>query len=283
MAELERLAFVPAGVATFEGRLGPRIACANEVPLLADRFEVPRGAWRPFVVGLGTPIDPEYRARSAAWGEDTDAWPASWMTRDEARAYAASRGMRLPSAREWLWIAAGSRAQPFPWGQSRASRVANTAELQLGRPVAVGTFELGQTPFSTYDMSGNVWEWVDDPLPKPAGREGDAQPLAWVMGGSYATPLARTWDTDDDGRVVFSHLDLDPRTRSEDIGFRCVAPAREYLKSHAQEWGANDLARTRLLALGAKWGRDALGVLEELAAEPNAPPSFRWLLAGARR
>jgi hypothetical protein len=282
LAELERLAFVPAGQAPFLARHGRATVCTSSADLLVDRFEVPRAEWRRFQATFPEPADPELTARTAGWAEDTDYWPATWITRDEARAYARSRGMRLPSAQEWLRIAAGTRAQPYPWGPGRASRVANTAELELGRPVAVGTFELGQTPFSAYDMSGNVWEWVDDPLPQATGRDLESSPLAWVLGGSYASPLARLWDLDNEGRVDFQHLDLHPLTRAEDIGCRCVVEASTWLKLHALEW-SDEALRTRVVGVGRMWGRDAVPLLEELARPDDAPLSLRWLLEGARR
>src|SRR6185295_18284062 len=90
-----------------------------------------------------------------------------FMTLPEARAFADSRGMRLLTAREWIRIACGTRALPYPWGGTEASSVANTLNLGVGRPLPVGTFEQGRTPLSTYDMAGNVWEWVEEPILQP--------------------------------------------------------------------------------------------------------------------
>jgi hypothetical protein len=37
------------------------------------------------------------------------------------------------------------------------------------------------------------------------------------------------------------------------------------------------------VAVGARWGRDALPLLSELAAQPGAPGALQHLLEGARR
>ena len=46
LAELERLAFVPAGQAPFLARHGRATVCTSAADLLVDRFEVPRAEWR---------------------------------------------------------------------------------------------------------------------------------------------------------------------------------------------------------------------------------------------
>jgi len=204
------------------------------------------------------------------------------MTLLEARAFADTRSMRLPTASEWIRIAAGTRGQPFPWGLARASAVANTAELGLARPVPVGTFEQGATPDSIYDLLGNVAEWVEDPLPIAAGADVDVRPLGWALGGSYATRLAKIHDLDRTGRIVIVHVDLDPRTRARDVGLRCVVEARAWLGTHAPDLGATEREREGLRRIGARWGRDAVPLLEELSASSGAPASLRHLLEGAR-
>jgi formylglycine-generating enzyme required for sulfatase activity len=205
------------------------------------------------------------------------------MTLAEAREYAASRGLRLPTAREWMRIACGTNERPydFPWGGKRAVSVANTLELELRHPLPVGTFEQGRSPLSIYDLSGNVWEWVDDPIvvsDRPSG-------LAWAMGGSYLSHLRRLYDDSQDP-MRFDEQDLDALSRSVDVGFRCCADAEEYLSSHAEAWALQcnrQEMRETLLAVGASWGRDAIPLLEDLTRRPGAPESLVLLLAGARR
>lgn len=278
LEDLEQLAFVPPGSVAFPGRVGPPIVCENPQALLVDRFEVTRRAWRGHQERARTPLGRVVRDAAATWTEDTERWPATWMDLDEARAFAAARGMRLPTAREWLRVACGTRGLIYPWGPSRAFRVANTYDLALGRLAAVGTFELGATPLGTYDMCGNAWEWVEAPA-----DVGASPGVAWALGGAFTSPLRRVWDLEVDGRVVFDRLELDPRARGEDVGFRCVVDAREYLTRNAHAWGDDERARARLAAVGRRFGRDAVPLLEELVRGSPKSAGLAELLAGAQR
>ena len=284
LAVLERLAFVPAGECVLLPRSGFRVVCRNERPLLVDRFESTRAEWREWY--LGRPErDPAFDAVLASWKPETDPWPASFMTLHEARAFAGARGMRLLTAREWIRIACGTRALPYPWGGTEASSVANTLNLGVAHPLPVGSFEQGRTPLSTYDMAGNVWEWVEEPIVQPLATErGEpvSAPAAWVMGGSFLARQRRLYDLDGQGHLVFDRQDLESASRSIDIGLRCGADAGEFLVAHAASLGGES-ERERLLAIGSSWGRDAVPLLEELAATPGAAPSLAILLEGARR
>jgi hypothetical protein len=282
LAVLDQLAFVPPGESRLLGRGGVEIRCSTAEALLVDRFEVSRGAFEAWIQRSDAPTRGVPQPFTTPWPEAAPSWPASAMTLDEARRFAAARGMRLPTAAEWLRIAAGTRAQPYPWGHARASAVANTVELGLGRPVPVGAFEQGASPDGIYDLLGNVAEWVDAPLGVLPIPDGEPRPLGWAMGGSYATRLAKIHDADVPGRIVLAHADLDPATRALDVGLRCVAPARAWLAEHAPDLGATARERAGLRRIGARWGRDAVPILDELAARPGAPASLRHLLEGAR-
>lgn len=286
LLELERLAFVPAGECVLQPRSGFRVVCRNAAPLLVDRFEATRGEWRAWYLGVSE-RDPTFDAVLSTWKIETDAWPASFMTLPEARAFAGSRGMRLLTAREWIRIACGTRKLPYPWGGTEASSVANTLNLGVGHPLPVGTFEQGRTPLSTYDMAGNVWEWVEEPIVQSftmeEGGDGSA-PAAWAMGGSFLARQRRLHDLDGQGNLVLHRQDLEPASRSIDIGLRCATDAAEYLAARAPMISpGGEEERERLRAVGASWGRVAVPLLEELAATPGAAPSLAILLEGARQ
>lgn len=270
------MAFVPPGEAVLLSRGGAAVVCENVEPLLVARFETTRRELRAWAIERSGSA--ELSAIAGAWTDDTLDWPASSLTLDEARAYGRSIGMRLPTAREWLRIASGTRAQPWPWGQNEILSVANTLALRLDRPCPVGTFEQGRTPFGTYDMLGNVWEWVVDPIGAPADPE-----AAWAVGGSFASHQRRLYGSRLDGEFEFCAQELDAQSRSSDLGLRCVAEAGPWLRLHAHALEKGSDSRERLLLIGARWGSEAAPALERLAREDGAPRCVRWLLEGAQR
>ncbi len=154
-----------------------------------DRFEVTRGQFAAYLSALGKRTPPQLREdwkghRPPPVQED---WPVSKVSPSQALAFARWRGMRLPRLKEWEWAVGirGGKKESFPWGEEfdRAhwdELKCNTAELGLGRPANVGTFELGATRGTRiYDLVGNVAEWVRLPPSYPSlegGAAGEERP-----------------------------------------------------------------------------------------------------------
>ncbi|MAE29413.1 MAG: hypothetical protein CMJ87_10595 [Planctomycetes bacterium] len=258
--------------------LGPGATCPAVADLLVERFEVSRGQWRRWLAEGSAETFP--LAEAEAWGVDGDTWPATWMTLEEAEDYAVARGLRLPTACEWLRIAGGQRGRPWPWGAGRARAVANTLELGLGRLLACGTFERGRSPEGVHDLLGNAAEWtrgrVTESLAARGHRDG-------ALGGSYRTRGRPLSGPTSEGGLAYNEQGFDRRHRAADLGFRCVAGAEEYLRSQASGWSRDAALLGRLRSVGQSWGGAALPLLERLAAEEGAAPGLRALLEGARR
>lgn len=97
-------------------------------------------------------------------------YPVTHVTREEAVAYLASQGKRLPRASEWERAARGSDGRRYPWGNEWDPSKGNLTEngrnhddfCSLGRMKPVGSFPSGASPFGCLDMCGNAWEWVSD-------------------------------------------------------------------------------------------------------------------------
>ncbi len=313
LSELERLAFIPSAECDLPGGGDFGI----ERPIVIDLFEITR---RDFELLTKQHPGEVWLARRFAWEEeipgnvDPGDWPA-FFTFDEALRLAAWRGMRLPTAREWVHVAVGRRGLKYPWGVDQES-VANTIETGLGRLSAVGTYENGRCqPFGCYDLVGNVWEWVNGYVPgyddqdgllyrerqiRDLTREDDRdgasstqigprELLVSLMGGAYDSARRPTFVYNDKDVYTFrfhSRL-VDPRTLSPTIGARMCADAEPYLWAASSHWGTGPEVRARVRAVAIRWSKDPLaraelrGLLGRLLEREGAPAALRWLFEGS--
>ena len=158
--------------------------------LFVDRFEVTRGDWAEFAASAA---GQRVGAEAASVGGGL-ALPISSVDLRQARAFARWRLLRLPRRSEWEFAAVGDGRSRFPWGSRVDATRANTVELGLGAPTAVGTFESGRRAGGDqpYDLVGNVSEWTESvPLRwcEPIG-ERDSLVLDPVMSLPAARQLA---------------------------------------------------------------------------------------------
>jgi eukaryotic-like serine/threonine-protein kinase len=117
--------------------------------------------------------------------------PVTHVTWEQANAYAAWVGGRLPSEAEWEHGCQGPVMQEYPWGEEAPTPELSNFHEHVGDTVAVGSYPEGASPFGLLDMSGNVWEWtssLDQPYPYVAddGREdAEASGRRIGRGGSF--------------------------------------------------------------------------------------------------
>jgi iron(II)-dependent oxidoreductase len=144
----------------------------------------------------------------------------------EAAAYARWVGKRLPTAAEWektaSWppdLAGHESKLRFPWGNAFESRRANTWQSGLGTTAPVDAYSEGCTPNGVYQLTGNVWEWVEDayqgPHLKPGLRIHFDHAMQQVRGGAFDT----YFETEATCHFQSGQPSLD---RCANIGFRCA-------------------------------------------------------------
>jgi formylglycine-generating enzyme required for sulfatase activity len=163
--------------------------------------------------------DWKYGHFPAGW----DQKPVTWVSLEDARAYAAWAGKRLPHEWEWQYAAQGGDGRAYPWGShwnADAVPVPDKHRTMRG-PDAVDAHPQSKSPFGVMDLVGNVWQWTEE-------FTDDHTRGAIVRGGSYYQPQGSLWyfpqayELTQHGKILLTSPSLD---RSGAIGFRCVQDA----------------------------------------------------------
>ena len=179
---------------------------------------------RPFEIGVTPVTQALWRAvmgssRSGFPGEDRPVENVSWDDVQQLMLILGHRGFpgfRLPTEAEWVWAARCGVST----GWAGADRVKSVAVANSSQTESVAG--LSSAVVGAFDLSGNVFEWVDDwygQVP-PAGV--DVQGSA---SGSYRVRRGGSWDLDlQYARVAFRDRNS-PGSRVDFLGVRLLRTA----------------------------------------------------------
>ncbi|MCO5167555.1 MAG: bifunctional serine/threonine-protein kinase/formylglycine-generating enzyme family protein [Planctomycetes bacterium] len=150
----------------------------------------------------------------------SDQDPAFNLTWEEAAAYCAWAGLRLPTEAEWELAARGTDGRPYPWGAAEPRRRCNYAHEDDHPFVSpVGHYEGDRSPFGCRDMAGNVAEWVADWY-RPFGASPTVDPTG-PPSGDRKVVRGGCWQVPHPARLQTSaRRALDPATRDTGVGLR---------------------------------------------------------------
>lgn len=135
-----------------------------------DKYEVTNARYRA-CMGAGGCTAPESvssATRAPYFGEPAYAdYPVIRVVWAQADAFCRWEGKRLPSEAEWERAARGnSDTRKYPWGDAAPDctmlNYQGPAGSCTGDTSRVGSYPAGASPAGVMDMSGNVWEWVND-------------------------------------------------------------------------------------------------------------------------
>jgi formylglycine-generating enzyme required for sulfatase activity len=145
------------------------------------------------------------------------------VTRDEAAAYCAWLGRRLPSDAEWQAAAGGAERRIFAWGDAwDAARVRYLGSSPVGLG-GVTSHPEGRTPEGLFHMSGNAYEWVAEAACDSS--EEPADPSHCATRGSMGILRGGSFASDGGALRTTSRRLVRPNARIDTNGFRCVSGA----------------------------------------------------------
>ncbi|SEW42877.1 formylglycine-generating enzyme family protein [Chitinophaga arvensicola] len=192
-----------------------------------DVYPVTNRQYKQFVQATGYhPADDHHFLKDWQHGNYPDGWaekPVTWVSIEDARAYATWAGKRLPHEWEWQYAAQGTDNRQYPWGQEADSLRIPVPDTTRERrpPTNVNAYPAGAGPFGVKDLTGNVWQWTDEYT--------DTHTRSAVLkGGSYYRPQTSYWyfpqtpKLTQHGKYLLVSPGMD---RSGTVGFRCVADA----------------------------------------------------------
>ena len=192
-----------------------------------DRYPVTNADFKKFIdAARYRPADDHHFLRDWKNGAPQAGWekkPVTWVSLEDARAYAAWAGKRLPHEWEWQYAAQGTDGRLYPWGNEW--NAARLPQPNRGRtllpPDDVDAHPGGASPFGVMDLVGNIWQWTDEFM--------DEHTRAAVLrGGSAYQPQTSHWyfpqayQLDQHGKYL---LMAPGKDRSGMLGFRCVVDA----------------------------------------------------------
>jgi gamma-glutamyl hercynylcysteine S-oxide synthase len=192
-----------------------------------DRTPVTNAQYRAFLDASGWhPRDPHHFLRHWRNGAPPAGWdnkPVTWVSIEDARAYAQWAGKRLPREWEWQYAAQGSDGRRYPWGDdwNEAMVPATHRGRRLRAPDDVDAHTDAASPFGVLDLVGNVWQWTDEYVDEHTRA-------AILRGGSSYQPQTSHWyfpqahRLDQHGKYL---LMAPCKDRSGCVGFRCVVDA----------------------------------------------------------
>ena len=217
------LAYVPAGEFTMGSGLpdAPQRTVTlddywiykTEVTNSMYAFCVSVGACAPPAQELGTPVydNPVYAN-----------YPVVGVTWDMAANYCSWIGGSLPTEAQWEKAARGSTGAQYPWGNTDPSCDVGNFAGCVGALTDVTKYVDGASPYGVLDLSGNVFEWVNDfygenyydnaPSKDPTGP--DSGDMRVVRGSGFETDIGQA------GSAI--RHPAGNAYHNRDLGFRCV-------------------------------------------------------------
>ena len=153
------------------------------------------------------------------WGvSGREQHPINCVDWDQAKAFSEWAGGRLPSEAEWEYAArSAGKDWKYPWGDEAATcETAVILGCTSNETAPVCSKPAGNTRQGLCDMTGNVWEWVQDwyhdsysgapadgsAWESPAGSSRVIRGVSWHNGADYALLVIRNYNVPGDRDTI---------------------------------------------------------------------------------
>ncbi|MDD5450902.1 MAG: SUMF1/EgtB/PvdO family nonheme iron enzyme [Desulfovibrionales bacterium] len=139
--------------------------------------------------------------------------PVVQVSREDAMAFAAWTGKRLPTEDEWEAATRTADGYALPWGNDWQRDVCNIEASSIADTTPVDRHMDSGNNFGIIDAIGNVLEWTMEPCNPPSYARHDVK---------YYVAKGGSWISGNDIRL-FNRFKLEAEMHSNILGFRCVA------------------------------------------------------------
>lgn len=189
-----------------------------------DKYPVTNNQYYEFIESTGyKPADTSNYLRNWVNGKypkGGKSLPVVYISYEDALAYCAWAGKRLPTEAEWQYAAQGNDGRLYPWGNSMDSSRCNIGKDRL---TTVVEYPEGASPFGVFDLVGNVWQLTNDVY------DNGSYYYIIMRGGSYYNPTSSWWYVKG-GPQPLNRTQMLLRVapgfeRNATVGFRCVKDA----------------------------------------------------------
>lgn len=233
------MVLVPAGEFMMGAQVEDKLATDDERPahsvyldaFYIDQYEVTTARYVKFFQETKQPEIQNVWSQYVLTGHGNK--PVTVVDWNEAIAYCAWAGKRLPTEAEWEKAARGTDQRLYPWGNEvpsmffgflhKRANFNHCCDFKSYEVLTdVGSFEGGKSPYGTYDMAGNVWEWVADWYDEHYYRKSPDRNPKGPSSGEKRVTRGGSWSSQPDRVRSVVRFGLTPTGRGGDYGFRCA-------------------------------------------------------------
>lgn len=258
------MSLVPAGEFTMgsDDYLIPIVKPAHQVYMNAyylDKYEVTNTLYKSCVdAGVCDPpkaTNSSYRF-SYYGNSEFDNYPVIYVDWNQAQTYCEWRGGSLPTEAQWEKAARGTDGRTYPWGEDNACNRANHLDIRNScestfDTTEVGSYPSGMSPYSIYDMAGNVFEWTADWYSETYYQNSPSLNPVGPDSGKFRVLRGGAWDLY--SIETFSRNQDIPTSNNFRIGFRCARSTNNTIVSTHTPLVTIIPTPTHLLSLSCTW------------------------------